>query len=128
MVSFVILGFFQFLSNFNYTANFLNLGRKRNNAHLVTTRWVFYTLWPSKKSQTKLPGGGSPPLYPGLILEKLEKLKNAGGWFYHWPQENKLTKKRIALINSDICWLSNDIEITFKFWVLRSPGGPSLTQ
>ena len=27
----------------------------------------------------------------------------------------KITKKNIVLFNSDTCWLSNDIEITFKF-------------
>ena len=49
------------------------------------------------------------------ILAEFEKPENAGGWFYHWPKGYKITKKIIVLFNSDTCWLSNDIEITFKF-------------
>ena len=66
--------FLKFLSNFNYTANFLDLlGRKRNNAQLVKTRCVFYTLWPSKKSQTKLPGGRFTPTVSWTNFRKIGK-------------------------------------------------------
>ena len=48
------------------------------------------------------------------FYQNLKNWKMQAAIFITDPREKNLPKK-IDLINSDTCWLSNAIEITFKF-------------
>ena len=76
---------FKIFSNFNFYSIFFSTLWAEN---VPTQSWrhlgVYFVPYNLPKNlKLNYHGGGSPSLHTRLILENLEKLKNAVGWFYH---------------------------------------------